>query len=112
MPRRPGRPPAAGRQGARRVGRLPRRPARHPAGHRRARVPHRGGPAAADSLLVLYTDGLVEARGRDFDQGLDRLARALRTPARSLAELCDDVLARMLPHPAQDDVAVLMARPQ
>ncbi|MGV9560545.1 SpoIIE family protein phosphatase [Streptomyces sp. NPDC003522] len=69
-------------------------------------------PLPAGSLLVLYTDGLVEARGRDFDQSLDRLARALRTPARSLAELCDDVLARMLPHPAQDDVAVLVARPQ
>ncbi|MEV6615008.1 SpoIIE family protein phosphatase [Streptomyces sp. NPDC051051] len=69
-------------------------------------------PLPPGGLLVLYTDGLVEARGRDFDQGLDRLARALRAPARSLAELCDDVLARMLPHPAQDDVAVLMARPQ
>ncbi|WP_167396137.1 SpoIIE family protein phosphatase, partial [Streptomyces bobili] len=59
-----------------------------------------------------YTDGLVEDRGRDLDQGLDRLAQALRTPGRSLATLCDDVLGQMLPHPAQDDVAILMARPQ
>ncbi|MET9506737.1 SpoIIE family protein phosphatase [Streptomyces sp. NPDC006622] len=69
-------------------------------------------PLPPGSLLVLYTDGLVEARGRDLDQGLDRLARALRTPGHSLATLCDDVLGQMLPHPAQDDVAVLMARPQ
>ncbi|MFE7649013.1 SpoIIE family protein phosphatase [Streptomyces phaeoluteigriseus] len=69
-------------------------------------------PLPPGSLLVLYTDGLVEARGRDLDQGLDRLARALRTPGRSLATLCDDVLGQMLPYPAQDDVAILMARPQ
>ncbi|MET7656032.1 SpoIIE family protein phosphatase [Streptomyces sp. NPDC005486] len=69
-------------------------------------------PLPPGSLLVLYTDGLIEARGRDLDQGLDRLARALRSPGRPLAMLCDDVLAQMLPHPAQDDVAILMARPQ
>ncbi|MEU1179891.1 SpoIIE family protein phosphatase [Streptomyces sp. NPDC005820] len=69
-------------------------------------------PLPPGSLLVLYTDGLIEARGSDLDQGLDRLARALRRPAPSLAALCDGVLEQMLPHPAQDDVAVLMARPQ
>jgi serine phosphatase RsbU (regulator of sigma subunit) len=69
-------------------------------------------PLPAGSLLVLYTDGLIEARGRDLDQGLDRLARALRRPGQPLAALCDGVLEQMLPHPAQDDVAVLMARPQ
>ncbi|MFF8190528.1 SpoIIE family protein phosphatase [Streptomyces bobili] len=69
-------------------------------------------PLPPGSLLVLYTDGLVEDRGRDLDQGLDRLAQALRTPGRSLSALCDDVLGQMLPHPAQDDVAILMARPQ
>ncbi|MDX3572659.1 SpoIIE family protein phosphatase [Streptomyces sp. ID05-47C] len=69
-------------------------------------------PLPPGSLLVLYTDGLVEDRGRDLDQGLDRLAQALRTPGRSLASLCDDVLGQMLPQPAKDDVAILMARPQ
>ncbi|SME91221.1 PAS domain S-box-containing protein [Streptomyces sp. Amel2xC10] len=64
------------------------------------------------SLMVLYTDGLIEARDRDLDQGLRQLAQALRTPETSLAALCDGVIARMLPHAAQDDVAVLMARPQ
>lgn len=69
-------------------------------------------PLPPGSLLVLYTDGLIETRGRDLDQGLDRLARALRSPVQPLAALCDGVLRQMLPHPAQDDVAVLMARPQ
>ena len=69
-------------------------------------------PLPAGSLLVLYTDGLIESRDRDLDQGLDQLAQALRTPEATLAALCDGVLGRMLPHPAQDDVAILMARPQ
>ncbi|MEU5281752.1 SpoIIE family protein phosphatase [Streptomyces asoensis] len=68
-------------------------------------------PLPPGSVLVLYTDGLIETRAGDLDQGLDRLARALRSPGRPLADLCDGVLGQMLPHPAQDDVAVLMARP-
>ncbi|MFH7596146.1 SpoIIE family protein phosphatase [Streptomyces racemochromogenes] len=62
------------------------------------------------SLLALYTDGLIEARGRDLDEGMERLARALGGPARPLEELCEGVLARLLPAAPQDDVAVLLAR--
>ncbi|MFG2576403.1 SpoIIE family protein phosphatase [Streptomyces sp. NPDC048481] len=69
-------------------------------------------PLPPGGLLVLYTDGLIETRGADLDQRLARLAAALRRPGRSLRALCDDVLAHMLPVPAQDDVAVLLARPQ
>ncbi|MER7621027.1 SpoIIE family protein phosphatase [Streptomyces sp. NPDC126503] len=62
-------------------------------------------------LLVLYTDGLIEARHRDLDQGMDELARALRPFLSSpLETLCDEVLARVLSAPAQDDVAMLLAR--
>ncbi|MEU4875709.1 SpoIIE family protein phosphatase [Streptomyces sp. NPDC021608] len=68
-------------------------------------------PLPPGALLVLYTDGLIETRGADLDQGLARLAKALRGPGRSLTALCDDVLAHMLPAAVQDDVAVLMARP-
>ncbi|GAA0313780.1 SpoIIE family protein phosphatase [Streptomyces polychromogenes] len=67
-------------------------------------------PLPPGSLLALYTDGLIEARDRDLDEGMDRLARALRGPARPLEELCDGILARLLPAAPQDDVAVLLAR--
>ncbi|MCX4821016.1 SpoIIE family protein phosphatase [Streptomyces sp. NBC_01142] len=67
-------------------------------------------PLPPGSLLVLYTDGLIEARDRDLDQGMDQLAQALRNLDQPLEELCDSVLGRLLPRPAQDDVAVLLAR--
>ncbi|MFD7080212.1 SpoIIE family protein phosphatase [Streptomyces sp. NPDC002181] len=62
------------------------------------------------SLLVLYTDGLIESRDRDLDQGMAQLGRALRAAAQPLDGLCDDILARLLPEAPQDDVAVLLAR--
>ncbi|GGY27489.1 hypothetical protein GCM10010299_37170 [Streptomyces tanashiensis] len=61
-------------------------------------------------LLVLYTDGLIEARDRDLDQGMRQLAEALRPLDRPLDTLCDEVLVRLLAGPAQDDVAMLLAR--
>ncbi|MFF7297422.1 SpoIIE family protein phosphatase [Streptomyces sp. NPDC008265] len=64
----------------------------------------------AGSLLALYTDGLIEARERDLDQGMEQLAQALRGPAQPLEELCDRILRRLLPCAQQDDVAVLLAR--
>ncbi|MFI1281905.1 SpoIIE family protein phosphatase [Streptomyces sp. NPDC020858] len=62
------------------------------------------------SLLVLYTDGLIEARDRDLDQGMDELAQALRGAEQPLDALCDGILRRLLPCAQQDDVAVLLAR--
>nr|WP_190186486.1 SpoIIE family protein phosphatase [Streptomyces cirratus] len=67
-------------------------------------------PLPPGSLLALYTDGLIEARHRDLDQGLDQLAQALGQPARPLEQLCDEILERLLPTAPQDDVAVLLAR--
>ncbi|MGW8761276.1 SpoIIE family protein phosphatase [Streptomyces sp. NPDC055815] len=61
-------------------------------------------------LLVLYTDGLIEARDRDLDQGMRQLAEALRPLDRPLDTLCDEVIGRLLPGAAQDDVAMLLAR--
>ncbi|MCX5374948.1 SpoIIE family protein phosphatase [Streptomyces sp. NBC_00091] len=66
-------------------------------------------PLPPGSLLALYTDGLIECRHRDLDEGLERLARALGQ-AGPLEELCDGILARLLPEAPQDDVAVLLAR--
>jgi PAS domain S-box-containing protein len=62
------------------------------------------------SVLVLYTDGLVEQPGQDIGAGMTRLARALTAgPTRSLDDLCDSVLAGPEP-PARDDIALLLAR--
>ncbi|MFI8537568.1 SpoIIE family protein phosphatase [Streptomyces aquilus] len=62
------------------------------------------------SLLALYTDGLVESRDRDIDDGLNRLRHLLTRPAPSLDALCDTVLADLLPQRPADDVALLLAR--
>jgi serine phosphatase RsbU (regulator of sigma subunit) len=65
---------------------------------------------APGSVLVLYTDGLVEQPGQDIDVGMSRLARTLAAsrPARSL----DDLRAALLASsgPASDDIALLLAR--
>jgi serine phosphatase RsbU (regulator of sigma subunit) len=62
------------------------------------------------SLLVTYTDGLIETRGTDFDQGMRRLAQALRHPGRPRDQICDDLLAHVVPDAADDDVSVLLTR--
>ncbi|MFF4319891.1 SpoIIE family protein phosphatase [Streptomyces sp. NPDC001568] len=67
-------------------------------------------PLPPGSLLVLYTDGLIEARDRDLDEGMERLGRALRQAAQPLEELCEGILTQLLPSAPQDDVAVLLAR--
>ncbi|MFF4379661.1 SpoIIE family protein phosphatase [Kitasatospora sp. NPDC001547] len=65
---------------------------------------------AEGSRLVLYTDGLVEDRQRDIDEGLERLRAALSGPPRSPEQTCADVLGAMLPEHPQDDIALLVAR--
>ncbi|WP_406724888.1 ATP-binding SpoIIE family protein phosphatase [Streptomyces sp. GD-15H] len=67
-------------------------------------------PVAQGSLLVLYTDGLVEARGRDIGTGLEALRLALARPGQSLETLCDTVIHTLLPEQPDDDVALLIAR--
>lgn len=70
-----------------------------------------------DETLLLYTDGLVERRGEDIDDSLARLA-ALRLPTTGeLDDLLDAVLHSLAPTgptapPAEDDIAVLAARPR
>ena len=60
------------------------------------------------SVVLLYTDGLVESRHEDIDHGLDRLQTVLGELAgRDLDDLCDQVLARMLPTNPGDDVALI-----
>jgi serine phosphatase RsbU (regulator of sigma subunit) len=67
--------------------------------------------AAPDNgLIVFCTDGLVESRSRDLDDGLARLRRSLVRPSPDLDQLCDDVLATLHSEEREDDVALLAAR--
>jgi PAS domain S-box-containing protein len=64
-----------------------------------------------DAVLLLYTDGLIERRDSDLDAGLDRLRDALADLAGlDLDELCDQLLARLLPDDVDDDVALIAVR--
>ncbi|MFF5369503.1 SpoIIE family protein phosphatase [Streptomyces sp. NPDC013187] len=63
-----------------------------------------------DSLLALYTDGLVESRERDVDQRTAELQRALNHSTASLEALCDTVMDTMLPRRRTDDAALLLVR--
>lgn len=67
-------------------------------------------PLAPGTVLVLYTDGLVEAREHDLDERLEELTHLLAGTHPSLDELADTLIDRLAPTPAQDDIALLIAR--
>ncbi len=64
------------------------------------------------SLIVLYTDGLVENRTRDIDDGLARLRKIFDADslARPLEDLCKATLEGVYADEQRDDIAVLIAR--
>lgn len=67
-------------------------------------------PVPDGSRLLLYTDGLVEARGEDMDETLVALSRTFGADPGPLEPLCDSLLAvtgRGGGH--DDDVALLVA---
>ncbi|MFD5100101.1 SpoIIE family protein phosphatase [Streptomyces albidochromogenes] len=64
-----------------------------------------------NSRLVLYTDGLVEDRDRDIDDGLALLLRTLGDHADlTPEETCEEVLGALLPERQRDDIALLVSR--
>ncbi|GAB3192104.1 hypothetical protein GCM10027261_03920 [Geodermatophilus arenarius] len=66
---------------------------------------------ARGSTVLLFTDGLVERRTEGLDDGVTRLARALaELRDRPVEQVCDEVLARMVPDGAEDDVALVAVR--
>ncbi|OIJ64075.1 histidine kinase [Streptomyces mangrovisoli] len=66
---------------------------------------------AEGSRLVLFTDGLVEQRGRDIDVGIGLLRDALANhPDEDPEETCRTVFQAVLPVRPRDDVALLVAR--
>jgi PAS domain S-box-containing protein len=63
------------------------------------------------STVLLFTDGLVERRDEDLDDGLERLRTLLSELGHlPLEELCDAVLEGMARGESEDDVALLALR--
>jgi PAS domain S-box-containing protein len=66
---------------------------------------------APGSTLVLYTDGLVEERGRSIDLSLEDLRREAAGPVTSAADLRDRLKGRVPSDaPYHDDVALMVCR--
>ncbi|WP_433333230.1 SpoIIE family protein phosphatase [Spirillospora sp. CA-294931] len=59
------------------------------------------------SQLMLCTDGLLERRDRDIEQGLEELRSRLAGAPRSLDRTCDDLLESMSAAIPADDVALV-----
>ena len=77
---------------------------------RRLSAPRRSASSAA-TLVVLYTDGLLERRGESLDDGTRRLEQAITTlPADDLERFVDDLSAAMKDEQHDDDIAVIVAR--
>jgi chemotaxis family two-component system sensor kinase Cph1 len=63
------------------------------------------------ATVLLYTDGLVERRDQLFDTGVDQLREELRTLWElPVHEVADQLLARLVPERAEDDVALVAVR--
>jgi len=63
------------------------------------------------SIVLFYTDGLIERRGVPLGDGIDRLARAFGRARGELDAMADSVLAEMLRDSArEDDTCLLMFR--
>ncbi|MFJ3728216.1 SpoIIE family protein phosphatase [Streptomyces sp. NPDC090045] len=64
------------------------------------------------SMLAFFTDGLVDSRGGDIEEGMERLRGALAgaNSSRSLGEISQNIFDSVLPQEPADDVALLLAR--
>jgi GAF domain-containing protein/anti-sigma regulatory factor (Ser/Thr protein kinase) len=63
-----------------------------------------------DSLIVLYTDGLVERRDRPIDEGMDQLKAATLAAGAAAEDVCRAVGEALIGDQTEDDVALLVAR--
>ena len=64
-------------------------------------------PFLPGSVLVLYTDGLIERRGSDLDAGVARVVAALQDVDRNDAEAVADAVLGVAGSANEDDIAVL-----
>ncbi|MFI8519968.1 SpoIIE family protein phosphatase [Streptomyces sp. NPDC085481] len=61
-------------------------------------------------LLALYTDGLVESRDKDIDEGVQALRARLAAVTGTLEESADTILASLLPDVPSDDTVLVLAQ--
>jgi PAS domain S-box-containing protein len=62
------------------------------------------------SIILLYTDGLVERRDRELDVGIDSLAASLDPDGGTVGEIADALVRALAPAGSEDDIAILLAR--
>jgi serine phosphatase RsbU (regulator of sigma subunit)/integral membrane sensor domain MASE1 len=65
-------------------------------------------------IMLMYTDGLIERRGEDLEEGIARVAERLQAwqPGMPLGCFCDELIASLATDPQLDDMCVLaVARP-
>jgi PAS domain S-box-containing protein len=65
---------------------------------------------AENSLLGLYTDGLIEGTDGDMERGMSRLGALLARSDTDLTTLCTSAVRQLVPVPQPDDIALLLAR--
>ncbi|MFE5004053.1 SpoIIE family protein phosphatase [Streptomyces sp. NPDC056696] len=65
---------------------------------------------AENSLLGLYTDGLIEGVDHDMELGMSRLGDVLAQPDSDLSDLCTSAVRQLVPVPQPDDIALLLTR--
>ncbi|MGW1887932.1 SpoIIE family protein phosphatase [Streptomyces sp. NPDC001970] len=63
-----------------------------------------------NSVLALYTDGLIETRNQDIDVGINRLATSLTRPGQALEDLCSSAVDTLSCEATCDDATLLLAR--
>ena len=62
------------------------------------------------ATLLLYTDGLIERRDADIDEGLAALAAIARDVDDDLERFCERLMVNLVPDEISDDLAVVALR--
>ncbi|MFE2537016.1 SpoIIE family protein phosphatase [Streptomyces sp. NPDC059371] len=63
-----------------------------------------------NTLIGLFTDGLVAGAHYDMELGMAQLGELLARPDPDLEALCADAVRQLVPVPQPDDIALLLAR--